>query len=52
MARKPKPESRRMGERIPFVCTKKQRESYDAAAEAEDMERSEWIRKVLDLAAK
>lgn len=44
--RKPKPESSKLSERIPFNCTPSQRQAYDKACG--DLDRAEWIRRILD----
>ena len=45
--RKPKPEHRRRSQRTTFVSLKAERERFDAAAAAADMDLSEWIREAL-----
>ena len=46
--RKKKPAEVKMSERVPFVCTRSQRVAYDRAATDAKLDRSEWIRQVLD----
>jgi uncharacterized protein (DUF1778 family) len=51
MGRPPKSGSKSMGERLEIRLLPGEKDAYDAAADAAGMERSEWIRLVLNGAA-
>lgn len=51
MSPAPKPPDEAMSTRVQFLCTKDERDSYEAAADKAERNLSDWIRRTLRKAA-